>query len=60
LGTRPYGLINAGDLAVVSVGCRKGYRVDARDFGAFVTERRSRFVPPPTLPPQTTLKHLKL
>lgn len=55
-----YGLIEKGELAVVQVGARKGYRVDLRDLEAFIGDRKFRFHAPRPALPVKPLKHLRL
>lgn len=54
-----YALIEAGDLPVVPVGKRKGYRLDERDLVRFVQGRKFVLRPAET-PGRVRLKHLKL
>ena len=55
-----YALVEKGELPVVPVGRRKGYRIDRRDLEAFVDRRKFRFQAPPAARPKERLKHLKL
>jgi len=57
-----YGLINDGELPVVSIGRSRGYRIDSQDIEAFIQRRKSQrdggqTVP---LPARPRLKHIKL
>lgn len=57
-----YGLINAGELPVVSIGRSRGYRIDSQDIEAFIQRRKSKreggYADP--LPARPRLKHIKL
>lgn len=57
-----YGLINAGELPVVSVGKSRGYRIDRMDVEEFIQRRKTckegRKPTPPTTRPR--LKHIRL
>lgn len=57
-----YALIESGSLAIVTVGKRKGYRIDLRDLDSFVQGRKIRYQVPQKLTSRTrfNLKHLKL
>jgi hypothetical protein len=58
-----YGLIERGQLAVVCVGRRKGYRIDGRDLEAFIDHRRVLLREPTAdrrAVPSPRLKHLEL
>ena len=57
-----YSLIEAGDVAVVRVGARKGFRIDLRDLEAFIAQRKVRFEAraPQLFPSRVAVKHLKL
>jgi excisionase family DNA binding protein len=57
-----YGLIEAGELPVISVGKSRGYRIDRSDIDEFIERRKTckegrRPAPPATRP---RLKHIKL
>lgn len=56
-----YTLIEAGSLAVVQVGHRKGYRIDLRDLDAFVHDRKFQLQSPvhAKAPSSLRLKHLR-
>jgi excisionase family DNA binding protein len=55
-----YALIEQGELPVVRIGRAKGYRVDIRDLGNFVRDRKFRFAIPSARPASVKLKHMKL
>lgn len=57
-----YSLIESGEVAVVRVGARKGFRIDERDLASFIAKRKVRFeVRQRTLlPSRIAAKHLKL
>lgn len=55
-----YALIESGELAVVPVGRRKGYRIDLRDLDTFVRERKFKFETPAPKAQPVRLKHLRL
>lgn len=57
-----YTLIETGALAVVQVGCRKGYRIDLRDLDSFVYDRKFRVQTASPVKPAspTRLKHLRM
>ena len=56
-----YALVEKGDLPVVPVGRRKGYRFDRRDLEAFVEQRKFRYAPAPPRPAtKPRLRHLRL
>ena len=57
--TNVYNLIDSGQLAVVPVGQRKGYRIDMRDLGEFVDQRKFRFQAPLPIKTSVQLKHIK-
>lgn len=55
-----YALIDAGELPFVSIGRRKGYRIDAADIAAFVERRKQqKAVATPRLS-RPRLKHIRL
>ncbi len=57
-----YGLIDAGDLPVITVGKSRGYRIDVRDIEEFLERRKvckDRAQPKPPAP-RPRLKHIKL
>jgi len=54
-----YALIEAGAIAIVQVGKRKGYRIDLRDLEAFVSDRKYRYAAARPMQSQGRLKHLK-
>ena len=59
--TNVYALIDAGDLPFVSIGRRKGYRLDRMDLEAFIDQRKqSKAVASPTKMPRPKLKHIRL
>lgn len=57
-----YGLIDAGELPVISIGKTRGYRIDRRDLEEFLQRRKihkpGREPVRPT--PRPRLKHIKL
>lgn len=57
-----YTLIERGDLPVVAVGRRKGYRLDVADLDAFVAGRKVCYDAqlPTATERQKTLRHLQL
>ena len=57
-----YALIESGSLAIVTVGKRKGYRIDLRDLDSFVQGRKMRYQVPQksTSSTRVNLKHLRL
>jgi excisionase family DNA binding protein len=59
--TNVYALIDSGDLPFVSIGKRKGYRLDQMDLEAFIDRRkRSKAVASPMKMPRPKLKHIRL
>ena len=58
-----YGLIEAGELPVITVGKSRGYRIDQRDLEAFVLRRKTQkpgAEPARTPAQRPRLKHIKL
>ncbi len=59
--TNVYALIDGGELPFVSIGRRKGYRLDRMDLEAFIDRRKqSKSVASPTKMPRPKLKHIRL
>ena len=56
-----YGLIDAGELPVVSVGKSRGYRIDRSDIDAFIQRRKTYKGEPKPAPPvsRPRLKHIR-
>jgi excisionase family DNA binding protein len=55
-----YALISAGELPYVSIGRRKGYRLDRRDLEEFIDRRKLQKAVAPRRTPRPRLKHLRL
>jgi excisionase family DNA binding protein len=55
-----YSLINNGELPVVSVGARKGYRIDPQDLENFISRRKMQKEGERVNRPRPRLKHIKL
>jgi excisionase family DNA binding protein len=57
-----YGLIEAGELPVISIGRSRGYRIDRRDIEEFIRRRkfRKQGKKPAGPAPRLRLKHIKL
>gem|GEM_PF-1247698 len=60
--TNVYGLVDAGELPVITVGKSRGYRIDRRDIEEFLQRRKfHKQGGKPTQPaPRPRLKHIKL
>ena len=60
--TNIYSLIEAGELPVVAIGLRKGYRVDTQDIDAFILRRKQQKIVTPVKQPvsRPRLKHIRL
>jgi excisionase family DNA binding protein len=55
-----YALVNAGELPVVQVGCRRGFRVEETDLADFVMRRKSQLSPNGGRRRRARLKHIQL
>ncbi|MCA9092034.1 MAG: helix-turn-helix domain-containing protein [Planctomycetaceae bacterium] len=55
-----YALKDAGLLPFVTIGVRKGYRIDLKDLDAFIARRKTEEVAAPVKLPRPRLKHLRL
>jgi hypothetical protein len=55
-----YALIVAGELAIVQVGRRKGYRIDLRDLAKFIDSRKFRSAARSPVQRPARLRHIKL
>ena len=59
--TNIYALIDGGDLPFVSIGRRKGYRLDRQDLESFIDRRKqSKGAASPRKMPRPKLKHIRL
>jgi excisionase family DNA binding protein len=54
-----YALVASGELPVVRIGLKKGYRVDVRDLDAFVSGRKFRYRMGAPRVPRAKFKHLR-
>ena len=55
-----YGLIDSGALPFVSIGIRKGYRIDIKDIESFIQDRKQHKSQQSSPAPRPKLKHLRL
>lgn len=59
-----YGLVETGELPIITIGKSKGYRVDPEDLEKFVAGRRFTFrdtrIPAETKSHSTQFKHLRI
>jgi excisionase family DNA binding protein len=55
-----YSLLEKGELPYVSVGRRKGYRIDPTDIAEFIRRRKAWNQPAQPHLPRPRLKHLRL
>ena len=55
-----YSLLEAGDMPYVTIGRRKGYRIDLLDIDRFIAQRKQQPVAAPIKVPRPRLKHIQL